>query len=64
MTESSAQAGPANAPIDLDRIDRDLAGVEAALRRLDDGTYWTDERTGGELSDTLLATDPVARTAG
>ncbi|MFZ8998671.1 MAG: hypothetical protein ACO225_10645 [Ilumatobacteraceae bacterium] len=48
-------------PIDLDRIDRDLAGVEAALRRLDDGTYWTDERTGAELPDTLLAVDPVAR---
>jgi RNA polymerase-binding transcription factor DksA len=48
-------------PADLDRIDRDLAGVEAALRRLDDGTYWTDERTGAELSDDLLAADPVAR---
>lgn len=62
--EPTASAESSSTPIDLDRIDRDLAGVEAALRRLDDGTYWTDERTGGELSDTLLAADPVARTAG
>ena len=48
-------------PIDLDRIDRDLAGVEAALARLDDGTYWTDEITGEALDDELLAADPVAR---
>lgn len=62
--EPTASTESSSTPIDLDRIDRDLAGVEAALRRLDDGTYWTDERTGGELSDTLLAADPVARTAG
>jgi hypothetical protein len=49
------------AAVDLDRIERDLAGVEAALTRLDDGTYWTDEVTGGALADDLLAADPVAR---
>jgi RNA polymerase-binding transcription factor DksA len=54
-----AQAPPAT--IDLDRIERELAGVEAALARLDDGTYWTDEVTGEPLSDELLAADPVAR---
>jgi len=48
-------------PIDLDRIDRDLVGVEAALSRLDDGTYWTDEITGEALDAQLLADDPVAR---
>jgi hypothetical protein len=32
--------------LDLDAIERELAGVEHALRRLDDGTYWTDEVTG------------------
>jgi hypothetical protein len=47
--------------VDLDRVERDLAGVEAALTRLDDGTYWTDEITGQPLDDELLATDPVAR---
>jgi hypothetical protein len=46
---------------DLDRIERDLEGVEAALSRLDAGTYWTDEITGAPLADELLATDPVAR---
>ena len=43
------------------RIERDLAGVETALRRLDDGTYWTDEITGAPIGDDVLATDPVAR---
>lgn len=47
--------------IDLERIARDLDGVDAALRRLDDGTYWTDEVTGAEIPDRVLAADPVAR---
>jgi RNA polymerase-binding transcription factor DksA len=50
-------------PIDLERIDRDLAGVEAALRRLDEGTYWTDEVTGADIPDVALAADPVTRSA-
>lgn len=48
-------------PIDLDSIAADLAGVEIALDRLEDGSYWTDEVTGQALPDDLLATDPVAR---
>jgi RNA polymerase-binding transcription factor DksA len=48
---------------DLDRIGRDLAGVEAALARLDDGTYWTDEVTGEQIPDAVLISDPVARRA-
>jgi RNA polymerase-binding transcription factor DksA len=48
--------------VDLDRIERDLAGVDAALGRLDDGTYWTDEVTGEPIPDEVLASDPVART--
>jgi RNA polymerase-binding transcription factor DksA len=51
-------------PLDLDRIERDLAGVESALGRLDDGTYWTDELTGQPIPDDVLAADPVARRAG
>ena len=50
-------------PIDLDAIEGDLEGVEAALRRLDDGTYWTDEVTGAPIPDDVLAADPVARRA-
>lgn len=61
------RAAPAEdrAPVlDLERIERDLAGVEAALARLDDGTYWTDEVTGQPIPDDVLAADPVARRAG
>jgi hypothetical protein len=57
-----ASAGaPVGPPVDLDRIARDLADVEVALDRLDQGTYWTDEVTGEPLPDDLLAADPVAR---
>jgi len=47
--------------VDLDAIERDLADVEIALARLDAGTYWTDEVTGGELPSELLAAKPTAR---
>jgi len=47
--------------VDLDAIERDLADVEIALARLDAGTYWTDEVTGGELPSELLAGKPTAR---
>ena len=53
----------AAAPLDLDAIERDLADVESALARLDDGTYWTDEVTGEPLSADLLAEHPTARQA-
>ena len=54
----------ADAPLDLDGIERDLADVEVALARLDAGTYWTDEVTGKELFADLLATEPTARSGG
>jgi RNA polymerase-binding transcription factor DksA len=47
--------------LDLERIASDLDGVDAALRRLDDGSYWTDEVTGEEIADAVLAADPIAR---
>ncbi|MFM8310629.1 MAG: hypothetical protein ACKOAZ_01885 [Ilumatobacteraceae bacterium] len=59
----SGTARQAGAPLDLDAIERDLADVEAALVRLDAGTYWTDETSGAPLSDELLAQRPTARTA-
>lgn len=46
---------------DLERVAGDLADVEQALERLDDGSYWTDEVTGAELSDELLDEHPTAR---
>jgi hypothetical protein len=50
-------------PLDLDAIEADLAGVEVALARLGDGTYWTDEVTGEPLPDDVLAASPTARRA-
>jgi hypothetical protein len=47
----------------LDEVAVDLAGVERALERLEDGTYWTDEVTGDPLPEELLAADPIARRA-
>jgi RNA polymerase-binding transcription factor DksA len=61
--DPSSEPSAASPTLDLDGIERDLADVEAALARLDVGTYWTDEVTGGELSDDLLAERPTARRA-
>lgn len=52
----------ANSP-DLDGIDADLAAVEVALVRLEDGTYFTDEITGKPLDEQLLTNNPIARRA-
>ena len=49
--------------IDLDAVERDLAAVEVALERLDEGTYWTDEVTGEPIPEHVLADDPTARRA-
>ena len=51
----------ADLPLDLDEIEQDLADVEVALARLDDGTYWTDEVTGADLPHDLLAANPTGR---
>jgi len=62
--DAVAGAVPAPTPeVDLDAIERDLAGVERALERLSDGTYWTDEVTGAPIADHVLADDPTARRA-
>ena len=42
-------------------IEADLADVEVALERLENGTYWTDEVTGAPLSEELLTARPTAR---
>lgn len=47
---------------DLTAIDQELRDVETALARLDNGTYWTDERTGQPLDEALLAAHPTLRT--
>lgn len=50
-------------PPDLDAVERDLADAEAALGRLDDGSYWRDEVTGEEITDEQLAANPLTRRA-
>jgi RNA polymerase-binding transcription factor DksA len=60
---SDEQPVAASAPLDLDAIERDLADVEVALARLDDGTYWTDEVTGVAIPHDVLAQRPTARRA-
>ena len=59
-TDSTSPVAPA---LDLDAIERDLAGVEVALARLEAGTYWTDEVTGQPLTDEVLTLRPTARRA-
>jgi hypothetical protein len=60
----SAAVGTPPPPADLERIQRDLADVETALGRLDDGTYFLDEVTGEPMSDEVLAANPLARRVG
>lgn len=48
-------------PPDLDAIERDLADVEEALARLEAGSYWTDEVSGEQIPDDVLARNPLAR---
>jgi RNA polymerase-binding transcription factor DksA len=38
----------------------DLSAVEAALARLDEGTYGLCDVCGGRIDDSVLADDPVA----
>jgi RNA polymerase-binding transcription factor DksA len=52
---------PSNTTLDLDGVESDLDGVEAALARLADDTYWTDEVTGEPIADDVLAADPLTR---
>ncbi|MCE2736288.1 MAG: hypothetical protein ACK45J_00475 [Acidimicrobiaceae bacterium] len=48
-------------PLNLDQMERDLADVELALGRLENGTYWTDELTGAPIDSAHLAANPTAR---
>ena len=48
-------------PLNLDDMERDLADVELALARLENGTYWTDELTGAPIDSSHLAANPTAR---
>jgi RNA polymerase-binding transcription factor DksA len=46
----------------LEQLEHDLAEIEAALQRLDDGSYGIDEVTGEPIAPERLEAYPVART--
>ena len=56
-------SNPESATPNLDEIEQDLADVETALARLEAGTYWTDEVSGQQIPDEVLAKRPTARRA-
>ena len=45
----------------IDAIELDLNGVDAAMERLEKGTYFTDEITGVPLQSDFLTANPLAR---
>lgn len=45
----------------LEQVEAELAEVDRALQRLDDGTYGTCESCGSRIDDDLLASVPTAR---
>jgi RNA polymerase-binding transcription factor DksA len=45
----------------LEQVEAELADVEVALRRLDDGTYGTCEACGRVIGDSRLEAKPEAR---
>jgi len=46
----------------LEQLENELAEVEAALARIDDGTYGIDENTGDPIAPDRLEALPTART--
>src|SRR5215510_255222 len=46
----------------LEELEAELAELEAALRRVDDGTYGIDEITGEAIDPERLEVQPAART--
>jgi RNA polymerase-binding transcription factor DksA len=46
----------------LEQLEHDLAEIEAALQRLDEGTYGIDEVTGNPIPRERLEAFPTART--
>jgi RNA polymerase-binding transcription factor DksA len=46
----------------LEQLENELAEIEAALQRLDEGTYGIDEVTGEPIAPERLEARPIART--
>ena len=55
-------APDARPTLDLDAVTADLAGVEAALERLDQGSYGRCGACASAIDDDVLAADPTATT--
>ena len=45
----------------IDAIESDLNDVNAAMERLEKGTYFNDEVTGAPLQSQFLVSNPLAR---
>ncbi len=45
----------------IDVVELDLNDVDAAMARLEKGTYFIDEITGAPLETDFLASNPLAR---
>jgi len=45
----------------IDAIESDLNDVDAAMERLEKGTYFSDEVTGAPLQTQFLVSNPLAR---
>ena len=45
----------------IDAIELDLNAVDAAMDRLEKGTYFSDEITGAPLETNFLMSNPLAR---
>lgn len=59
-----APAETGSAAVDLEaltQLERDLDEVDAAIARLDEGTYGIDAVTGDPIDDARLAEDPTRR---
>jgi RNA polymerase-binding transcription factor DksA len=69
MSEPDPTAVPSSPPqegllpdlADLDRMEAELADVERALLRLDEGTYGACEVCGEPLADDRLEAEPAGR---
>jgi hypothetical protein len=60
MSQSGAPDEPTADDPSLDQLADDLAGVEQALERLEDGSYWIDTVSGEPRTEEVPADDPTA----
>lgn len=60
-SDDPAAAATPSDELDLAAIEADLDDVQAALARLADDSYWTDEVTGEPIPTEVLAATPLTR---